>query len=547
MVEPLVKELLSRDAQMDYRQVNWRNAWQDLQLFLAPNAKDITLKRSGGTVKNREVFSSEPIEAASRLAGAITGIITSPSQQWFNFTFGEGLVDLGTEAKDWLQKAAQRTFLAMSRSNFAVEMLQAHLHLVVFGTTSIYLREHPLKPGSLLYETLPIGSYRIQDGIDRKVDTIHRDVEMSLKQLAQHAEEDGWELHPNRWKQLEKEPFKEITVLHCIYPKGQVKHELDTDTYTSVYIDREKKFRMATEGFKEFPTPVSRWMVSGRDEEYGRSPGFKALPGIMTLNTADELGLRAWAKEIDPPVLALHQSVLGTPDLRPSQLTYILEKGALEPFPHRSNINAEVVRTERVLSNIRSIFLMDLLQFLPGEGKTPPSATQINAQQDILLQIAGPELTRQEYELYDPLVSRALLLQIRAKEIEPIPAQIIELSKEFNIPIDIKFEGPVAKAKRRSRAQSIDTMLGWAGQMAEIFPNILNKFNPERAADIRTELEGAPLEILNTEEEIKAIEEAQRQQQEQQQKQQQAEMLTKGVKDLGGIQQLQQLEQSVQQ
>ena len=324
----LAATLMDRDVDMSWRQSNWRNAWQDLKTFMVPDAQDITIQRGlGGQINNREVYDSTAIEAASRLASALTGIITSPSAQWFNFNFGEGLVKLGTASKDWLQKAAIRTFLAMQRSNFAVEMLTAHLQLVVFGTTAMYIREHPREPGNILFETLPIGTYRIQDGIDRRVDTIHRDIELTIRQLNQHQEEDGWDIHPERVKEYTTKPFKPVKTLHCIFPKDEINHELDAAQFNSVYIDIEKKHVMAVEGFRDLPIVVSRWMTSGRSEEYGRSPGFKALPDTLTLNKAEEYGLRSWAKAVDPPVLALHQSVLGTPDLL-TTLTPHLHLGA---------------------------------------------------------------------------------------------------------------------------------------------------------------------------------------------------------------------------
>ncbi len=530
----LVSELMKRDGQMDMRQSNWRNAWQDLATYMVPNAKDITTVQYPGRVKNREVFDSTAIEAASRLAGSLTGIVTSPSTQWFNFTFGEGLLELGTDSLQWLQNASLRTFLALQRSNFSVEMLMAHLQLVVFGTTALYIREHPLRPGEILFETLPIGTYRIQEGIDRRVDTIHKDVEISLKQLVQHAEEDGWDIHPDRIRAMQRDPFQQIEVLHCIYPKTQVLHELDTDEFTSVYIDKEKKHLMAVEGFKELPIVISRWMVSGRDEEYGRSPGFKALPDVLTLNRAEEIGLRSWAKAVDPPVLALHQSVLGTPDLRPSQLTYILEQGALAPFPHNPNVNVDMVNRERKVQMIRSIFLQDLIQFLPGEGLTPPTATQINAQMDILLQVAGPELTRQEYEMYDPTISRVFKIQQRSGEIPPPTAEIAEWASLKKIPVDVKFDGPIARAKRRDKARAIDTMLAWAGNMAQIYPTVLHKFNSDRAAEIRSELEGMPLEILTTDEEVDQIRRKEEELRQQQAQQQQIVEGSQIAKNLGG-------------
>lgn len=532
----LAAELLARDHDMLWRQSNWRNAWQDLKTYMVPDAQDITISRSlGGQINNREVYDSTAIEAASRLASSLTGIITSPSAQWFNFTFGEGLVRLSTSSREWLQKAAIRTFLAMQRSNFAVEMLMAHLQLVVFGTTAMYIREHPLEPGNILFETLPIGSYRVQDGVDRRVDTVHRDIELSLKQLFQHQQEDGWEIHPERIKEFETKPFKTIKVLHCIYPKDQVQHELDEDKFSSVYIDVEKKHIMVTEGFKDPPIVVSRWMTAGRGEEYGRSPGFKALPDTLTLNKAEEYGLRSWAKAVDPPVLALHQSVLGTPDLRPSRLTYILEQGALAPFPHNPNIQVDAVNRERKIQSIRSIFLQDLIQFLPGEGLTPPTATQISAQQDILLQVAGPELTRQEYEFYDPAVSRVFKLQMRAGEIPPPTQEIQELALSLGIPVDVKFEGPIARAKRRNKAQAVDTMLGWAGQMAQLYPSITDNFHADRAATLRTSLEGAPLEILTTDEEKAKTREDRQKQLQQQQQQEALAAGSQTVKNLGGI------------
>ena len=58
---------------------------------------------------------------------------------------------------------------------------------------------------------------------------------------------------------------------------------------------------------------------------------------IKTLNKAVEIGLKAWAKAIDPPLLVQDDGVIGRVRMTPAGITVVRSDGAIKPLQIGSN------------------------------------------------------------------------------------------------------------------------------------------------------------------------------------------------------------------
>ena len=524
----LITNFLKQYEQLKLRRMSWESTWEEIATYILPRKSEIISDRTPGVKQTRKLFDSTAIEANERLAAAISGSVTNPVTQWFSFDLPRtNLAQLGRQyAVDaWLQEVSSSIFRQLRLSNFNTEIGEVYLDIGAFGTGAIYVDERVGADewNGLQFRSLHLGEYVIGEDADGLVNTVFRDVKMSAQ-----AAVEKWGSKAVSTKVLEiarNRPHEELRFVHAVIPRTmKINSKIDEFPYVSFYIDQQYHHMMSMGGYNEFPFMVGRW-AKASGEVYGRGPGFTALPDVQSLNKADELGLRAWAKAIDPPILSLHDAVLGTPDLRPSRLNIVTEMGALQPFPQATNMQLDNIKREDKRNSIRRIFFMDQVQFIPERGKTPATAMDIQARMDIMLQILGPTLARLEFELLQPLIDRVFSMMMRKGMIPPPPQEVMNAAEIVGGQIDVEFRGPIARAKRRSESISIQNSVGYAMQLAQVMPEIMDLFNPDAIARQLSYIEGTPQGILRPFEEVMQI---RQQRQQQQQQMAQAQMVKEG-------------------
>ena len=522
----LLNDLVKQYEQLKLRRLNWEATWEEIATFILPRKSEIISDRTAGTKQTRKLFDSTAIEANERLAASISGSVTNPVTQWFSFDLpGTNMLQGGRRRNIdlWLQEVSSSIFRQLRLSNFNTEIGEVYLDVGAFGTGAIYVDEQVGANdwNGLHFRALHLGEYVIGEDANGLVDTIFREMKMSAQAAVTRW---GKNVSDKVWEIAQQRPHEELRFLHCVLPqtpnmkasiKGAISKVRDFP-FVSFYLDTQYQKIMSVRGYNEFPFMVARW-AKASGEIYGRGPGFTALPDVQSLNKADELGLRAWAKAIDPPILSLHDAVLGTPDLRPSRLNIVTEMGALQPFPQATNMQLDNIKREDKRNSIRRIFFMDQVQFIPERGKTPATAMEIQARMDIMLQILGPTLARLEFELLQPLINRVFSMMLRKELLPPPPPEVMQIAEQVGGQIDVEFRGPIARAKRRAEAFSIQNSVGYAMQLAQAMPEILDLFNPDAIVRQLAHVEGAPQTILRSFEEVMQIRQQRAQQMQQQQ------------------------------
>jgi hypothetical protein len=143
-----------------------------------------------------------------------------------------------------------------------------------------------------------------------------------------------------------------------------------------------------TGGYNEFPYLVPRWSKA-TGEIFGRSPSYNALPDIKTLNKAVEIGLKAWAKAIDPPLLVQDDGVIGRVRTTPAGITVVRNDGAVKPLQIGSNWQITDLKENQLRTAIRQAFYSDQLQLQDGPQMT---ATEVQVRYELMQRLLGPTL-----------------------------------------------------------------------------------------------------------------------------------------------------------
>jgi len=499
----------------------WEDHWQEILDYVMPRKADITFVRSRGEKRTEVLFDSTAITANTLLSASLQGTLTSPSLSWFSLKLRSRELNEDREVQLWLEDTAQRMYEAFNDSNFNTEVHEMYLDLTSIGTGCLFVEEanEGFEEGGIHFNTLHISEYYIGESVNGMVDTVYRKYKISARQAVQEFGEEN--VGEKILEAARQKPEKEFTFIHAVEPSvdyergtGQKNTKLK---FHSCHVCEEDKMVVRTGGYNEFPYLVPRWSKA-TGETYGRSPSYNALPDIKTLNKAVEIGLKAWAKAIDPPLLVQDDGVIGRVRTTPAGITVVRNDGAIKPLQIGNNWQITDMKEGQLRTAIRQAYYSDQLQLQDGPQMT---ATEVQVRYELMQRLLGPTLGRFQSEFLNPLIERSFGIMLRAGALMQ-PPEIIQDTK-----MDIEYVGPLARSQRMEEANAIDRLYQLAMNIAQIDPAIMDNINHDEAIRMRAKLLGVPNSVLNGKDEVeekrKAQQAAQAQQQAAMAQQQQAE------------------------
>lgn len=515
--------------------------WQEVMDLVLPRKSD-TGRGSPGFYRERKRYDATAMNGNERLAAAIVGAMTPQTLEWFELALGLTLTAKSVyEVDDWTQTVARIMHRYLQQSNFAVELEEMLLDMGSVGTGALFEDQSPRKKGrftGLAFQAWAVGEYWISEGPDGRVNRIHRKASFTADQMIRKFGQDN--VHQKVRDAVEKnDRLQKFDVIQAIWEtlEGErVSPKADRFPVANVFMDLTNKHVIDTGGFYEFPAPVGRWKkASGM--VYGYGPGVTSLPDNQILNEADKLGLTAWSNNIAPPLTMLHEGVIGRPDLRSRRINTITEPNALQFLVVPSDVNADLVRRQEKQSAIREIFFMDQVNFLPDRGKTPPTAAEVQARLNIMLQILGPTLHGFEFAVLQPVINRTFQILNREGEIPPPPQEVIEQSGGR---LTIQFIGPIARARKQADAAAIDNFLNRVLMLAQARPDALRTLDIDEIVRQISRVEGVSQSVFKSAAQLKKEMEAQQQQAAQEQALVHAKVAGEAATAIGQAQRVQQ-------
>ena len=499
----------------------WESHWQEILDYVMPRKAEITFLRSRGEKRTEVLFDSTAITANNLLAASLQGTLTSPSLPWFSLKLRDDDANKIRDIQIWLEDTARRMYAVFNESNFNTEVHEMYLDLCSIGTSAIFVEEanEGFLKGGLHFNTLHISEYFIQENVKGTVDTLYRKYKMTARQAVQEFGEKN--IGTKIKEALKAKPDTQFNFIHAVEPTedyeraiGKAKTKLP---FHSCHVCFEDKMVVRTGGYNEFPYLVPRW-AKATGEIFGRSPSYNALPDIKTLNKAVEIGLKAWAKAIDPPLLVTDDGVIGRVRMTPAGITVVRSDTAIKPLQIGSNWQITDLKENQLRTAIRQAYYSDQLQLQEGPQMT---ATEVQVRYELMQRLLGPTLGRFQTEFLNPLIERVFGIMMRADALMPRPEAMGGLN------MDIEYVGPLARSQRMEEAVAVERLYQLAMQVVQVDPTVMDVINHEQAIRMRATLLGVPKTVLRGEDEVAEIREqraaAQQQAQEQAMAQQQAD------------------------
>ena len=485
----------------------WEDHWQDILDYVMPRKADVTFVRSKGEKRTEVLFDSTAITANNLLAASLQGTLTSPSLPWFHLKLRDEDANQNHDVQLWLEDSARRMYDMFNESNFNTEVHELYLDLTSVGTGAIFVEEgnNGFANDGIHFNTLHIAEYFIQENVTGKVDTLYRKYKLTARQAIEEFGEDN--VGEKIIEAAQNKPDKQFNFIHAVEPTKDYERSTGKSNtklpFHSCHVCVEDKMVVRSGGYNEFPYLVPRWSKA-TGEIFGRSPSYNALPDIKTLNKAVEIGLKAWAKAIDPPLLVQDDGVIGRVRMTPAGITVVRSDGAIKPLQIGSNWQITDMKENQLRTAIRQAYYSDQLQLQEGPQMT---ATEVQVRYELMQRLLGPTLGRFQSEFLNPLIERVFGIMYRAGALLPEP----ELLKGQQM--DIEYVGPLARSQRMEESVAIERLYGLAMNVVQVDPAIMDNINHDEAIRLRGKLLGVPKTILRSRDEVMEMREQRAEQQ----------------------------------
>tara|TARA_E500000178_G_scaffold72923_1_gene70686 strand:- start:198 stop:1880 length:1683 start_codon:yes stop_codon:yes gene_type:complete len=503
----------------------WEVNWQEILDYVMPRKADIVTLRTRGEKRTEVLFDSTAITANNLLAASLQGTLTSPSLPWFSIKLRDEELNENRDVQLWLEDTARRMYDTFNETNFNTEVHEMYLDLCSIGTAALFVEEGTkgFDTDGIHFNCLHIAEYYVQENINGKVDTLYRKYKLTARQAVQ---EFGYDNLGEKIQTASKEkPDHKFNFIHAVEPTEDYKRALGKAgtklPFHSCHVCEEDKMVVRTGGYNEFPYLVPRWSKA-TGEIFGRSPSFNALPDIKTLNKAVEIGLKAWAKAIDPPLLVQDDGVIGRVRMTPAGITVIRNDGAVKPLQIGTNWQITDLKENQLRTAIRQAYYSDQLQLQEGPQMT---ATEVQVRYELMQRLLGPTLGRFQSEFLNPLIERVFGIMYRAGALMKEP-DLIQGTK-----IDVEYLGPLARSQRMEESVAIERLYSLAMNIAQIDPAIMDNIDHDEAVRLRGNLLGVPKTVLRGKDDVDSLRAMRAEQAQMAQMAQEQQALGKAQKD----------------
>ena len=512
-------DLLTRWGHLRTERATWWSHWQEVTTYLLPrNGRYFEQDRNKGTRRHNSIYDNTGTRALRTLGAGMMAGATSPARPWFRLGTADPELNRYAPVKLWLNDVTERMQLVFQKSNTYRTLHGIYEELGAFGTAGSIILPDPRT--AIHHYPVTVGEYAIAQDYQGKINTLYREFQKTVGEVVR---EFGYKKCSTSVKNLFDRGNLDawITVIHAIEPREDRERDFKKKdnmnmAYKSCYFelggDGEQVLRES--GYKDFPAVIPRWGISGGDV-YGNSPGMESLGDIKQLQHEQLRKAQGIDYQTKPPLQVPAYMKNRDVDSLPGGVTYVDgQQGKIETaFNVNLNLQHLLMDIQDVRGRINSSFYADLFLMLANATDTRMTATEVAERHEEKLLMLGPVLERLHNELLDPLIDNTFNRMVEADLIPPAPEEMqgMELSVEF--------VSMLAQAQRAIGTNSVDRYVNNLGMIAQMKPDILDKFDSDAWADGYADMLGVDPKLVVSGETVARIRQQRAQAQQQMAKQ----------------------------
>lgn len=451
-----IELLLKRKHAAQKHRDEWAGLWDECYDYALPQRGGFYTELQAGKSRTSRIYDATAMDAAEALAASLMGQLTPVWSQWFGLKPGP---ELSREEADKLapilEKASETLQAHFDRSNFAVEIHQCFLDLVVGGTAAIAFEENePGQFSAFRFSAVPLKSVALEEGTSGYLDGSFRTIPMTLAALHERYPEAV--IPSSVIKRAAQDPQSTFDVVEAVMPDGL------NYAYAAVLTEDETQPVLLDHGmFNQSPILAFRWLKSP-GEIYGRSPVMKALPDIKTANKVVELILKNASIAVTGIWQADDDGVLNPANIELSPGSIIpkaIGSKGLQPLEMPGRFDVSQLVLESLQSRIRHALLADKLAPIASPRMTATEVIERSAEMSLHL---GATYGRLQSELLAPLIKRAFAILRRRGEVP-------DIALDGRL-VAVDFRSPLARAQGQRNIQNtlswLNTVLGMGAEGA---------------------------------------------------------------------------------
>lgn len=459
-----VTELIRRSEAM-FNRGSQESLWQMLAENYYPERATFTTEFNDGREFTDHLFDATPVLLRRDLGNAFSAMLRPRGQPWFRaaVAYQEQLEDKQAAAEffDHVTEVT-RNVLYDGGSKFVRATKEADHDYATFGAAVISVDLNQSQNG-LRFQNHHLKDCAWAENYEGDIDTLHRRMRMTARQIQQKFPDSvprdvQVALNQNNFEQ-------KFDVRHIMMPADDYGDELPKDRrikdapYVSIYVccTGDKAILRQSSSW-EFNYVVPRWQtISG--SVYPVSPAaMTGLPDARMVQAMARVMLEAAEKQIDPPLAATEDAVIGDVNLAAGGITWIDARyderlgPGLRPIELGKNVNLGVDMLNYVIGHLYDTFYISKLT-LPEAGEK--TAYEVARRVEEYVRAAAPLFEPLETEYNTPLLDlvASKLIRLGAYDLDLMPPEIQGESIEW------AFANPLQDALEKNKLMALTTIV----------------------------------------------------------------------------------------
>lgn len=474
-----IKKILQRFESCKKLRGNWENLWQECYDYALPQRGGFLHDLIPGSRRTDKIYDATALDAVDQLAASLLGNLTPTWSQWFGLKPGPDLSDAEAQKlAPILEKAAKTIQDHFDRSNFAVEIHQCYLDLIVGGTASLSFEEAaPGEFSAFRFSAIPLSSAIFEEGESGYLDNVYRLQSLTAEQILERYP--LAQLPIDIMKKSVRDPQLRFKILESVVPSGLIY------TFNAILIENMNEPVLLADGkFTQSPFISFRWLKSP-GEIYGRSPVMKTLPDIKTANKVVELILKNASIAVTGIWQADDDGVLNPANIElvpGSIIPKAVGSQGLQPLEMPGKFDVSQLMLENLQGRIRHALLTDKLAIITGPRMTATEVLERSAEMSLLL---GATYGRLQSELLTPLIKRAFAILKRRGEIP-------DISLDGRLVV-VDYRSPLARSQGQRNVQNT---LSWINSVIAMGAEAQTAVDLAQSARFLGEALGVPSDLI---------------------------------------------------
>lgn len=500
----MIEKVLDRHNELKIKKSYYESLFQELVDYFQPGSQNFT--SSHVNTPWEELNRSNDVtgrDLVQKLTSHIFGTLINPATKWFTLVPEDVKRELSHDENIALEKmnAKMLKVFNYNHSNFASEAYQYLAGKIIFGTSVMHIVNN--LGDDISFKTIPLSQAVVGYDHKGKVDTVSREFKLTAKQCIQHFGEEN--ISKNMITAYEKNPEQEFTIVHCSYP------DLDSKKHVEHYIDVDSKHILMERELKTFEFVASFWEKNPGDY-LGQGIGALALGRLRALTSCMKEIFKSFEFANNPVKLLSDDGVLIPDILEPGQNI----AGALSSMDGQRRIEmwsptgepAAGIQLYTVLQQelVKLFFIEDIN--MPVD-KTRRTATEAQFLKEDRVRALIPFVSKIINTFLTPVLETVFNMLKSNGEFNDIPKSLKDVELKF------EFLSPLARMLKMEDARATAQFLQLSLPMLQFDPSERHRFNWEEIIKLNREGAGAPQSILNSDEVVNQMKQAEAQQQQQ--------------------------------